>query len=69
MIDFERFLYPDGSINLEAAANKLCDEYKLHPLSNRGLKFLRAVERLRPVTSRQIAALALATAETLEDIE
>lgn len=69
MTDFERFRISDGSINLEAAANTLADEYKLNPLSTRGFKFIRAVERLRPVTSRQIAALALAMAEALEDIE
>lgn len=47
----------DGSFNLEAAAKHTGCWF-----SNHALNYLCAVEKIRPITSRQVAALAIANA-------
>lgn len=53
----------DGSINLELAARHTgCH------VTDRVVDYLRFVENIRPVKSRQVAALSIATAFALEGI-
>lgn len=63
MTDFERFRRLDGSIDLaEAWADSLPPGYNV---VGKGLAFFATIEAARSVVSRQVAAMALATATAL----
>lgn len=60
-IIWENVRRADGSINLRLAA-----EHTGCYVGERAAAYLNFVEQIRPVTSRQIAALAVATAFALD---
>lgn len=66
VIDLEDFRRANGSIDLESATRsqaKLDDR----SLTMAGQDFIVMVERLRPIVSRQAAAIAIATALTIKE--
>ena len=62
---WEEFRRADHSLELEPIADYLARQMRIDPLGDAGRKYLRTIEAIRPIVSRQLAAVAIATAVEL----
>jgi len=62
MFDFTNFYNDDGSINLKECLAAMYEGHASYNGWRRAKEYVESVERIRPVTSRQLAAVVIATA-------
>ena len=68
MVDFEMYRFGNGNLDMLRMMSEQHPDNMSETQVKRAIEFLRGIEEIWPIRSRQVAAIAFATAVMISDL-